>query len=98
MVLSLTAVVRPVLEICRTANYSQMTAARSDRIVNEGWISHRRPRHHDVDFGNGIISARQPEKKSRFGADLVDPIIDKLSLQFRLGFLFQKEKEMSSRG
>jgi glucose dehydrogenase len=83
------------IEICRDGKFRSDRGAFRIEIGNEGWnFAIGDPDTTTVDFVNGInFSQTNQEKKALFGADLVTAINDKLSRQFRLGFLVEQSPD-----
>jgi choline dehydrogenase-like flavoprotein len=83
------------IEICRDGKFRSDRGAFRIEIGNEGWnFAIGDPDTTTVDFVNGInFSRTNQEKKALFGADLVTAINDKLSRQFRLGFLVEQSPD-----
>jgi choline dehydrogenase-like flavoprotein len=83
------------IEICRDGKFRSDRGAFRIEIGNEGWnFPIIDPYTTTVDFVNGInFSDLNREKKALFGADLVATLNDKLSRQFRLGFLIEQSPD-----
>jgi choline dehydrogenase-like flavoprotein len=83
------------IEICRDGKFRSDRGAFRIEIGNEGWnFPIIDPYTTTVDFVNGInFSDLNPEKKALFGAELVTTLNDKLSRQFRLGFLIEQSPD-----
>jgi glucose dehydrogenase len=83
------------IEICRDGKFRSDRGAFRIEIGNEGWnFAIGDPDTTTVDFVNGInFSQTNQEKKALFGVDLVTAINDKLSRQFRLGFLVEQSPD-----
>jgi choline dehydrogenase-like flavoprotein len=83
------------IEICRDGKFRSDRGAFRIEIGNEGWnFAIGDPDTTTVDFVNGInFSQTNKENKALFGADLVTAINDKLSRQFRLGFLVEQSPD-----
>lgn len=92
------------IEILRDGPFRQQRAAYRIEIGNEGWnFSDNDPFTTTVDLINGMndsklnppISGSQ-KPPALWGADLVNALNDKLSRQFRLGFLVEQSPETSN--
>jgi choline dehydrogenase-like flavoprotein len=83
------------IEICRDGKFRSDRGAFRIEIGNEGWnFAIGDPDTTTVDFVNGInFSNLNDPPKALFGADLVTAINDKLSRQFRLGFLVEQSPD-----
>ena len=89
------------IEICRDGKFRSDRGAFRIEIGNEGWnFAIGDPNTTTVDFVNGINFSnlngnpdRNEPPKALFGADLVTAINDKLSRQFRLGFLVEQSPD-----
>jgi choline dehydrogenase-like flavoprotein len=87
------------IEICRDGKFRSERGAFRVEIGNEGWnFAIGDPDTTTVDLVNGInFSQLNKEKKALFGASLVAELNDKLSRQFRLGFLVEQSPEENNR-
>jgi choline dehydrogenase-like flavoprotein len=83
------------IEICRDGKFRSDRGAFRIEIGNEGWnFAIGDPDTTTVDFVNGInFSNLNDPPKPLFGADLVTAINDRLSRQFRLGFLVEQSPD-----
>jgi choline dehydrogenase-like flavoprotein len=89
------------IEVCRDGKFRGERGAFRIEIGNEGWnFAIGDPDTTTVDFVNGINFSnlngnpdRNEQPKALFGADLVREINDKLSRQFRLGFLVEQSPD-----
>jgi choline dehydrogenase-like flavoprotein len=83
------------IEICRDGRFRSDRGAFRIEIGNEGWnFALGDPATTTVDFINGMnFSRTNQENKALFGADLVAAINDRLSRQFRLGFLVEQSPD-----
>jgi choline dehydrogenase-like flavoprotein len=83
------------IEICRDGEFRRDRGAFRIEIGNEGWnFPIGDPDTTTVDFVNGLnFSQLNMEKKALFGADLVNAINDRLTRQFRLGFLVEQSPD-----
>jgi glucose dehydrogenase len=83
------------IEIARDGKFRSDRGAFRIEIGNEGWnFAIGDPDTTTVDFVNGInFSNLNDPPKALFGADLVREINDKLSRQFRLGFLIEQSPD-----
>jgi glucose dehydrogenase len=86
------------IEVCRDGKFRSDRGAFRIEIGNEGWnFPIGDPDTTTIDFVNGInFSQLNKEKKPLFGAELVTALNDKLSRQFRLGFLVEQSPEDSN--
>jgi choline dehydrogenase-like flavoprotein len=83
------------IENCRDGKFRSDRGAFRIEIGNEGWnFAIGDPATTTVDFINGMnFSRTNQENKALFGADLVAAINDRLSRQFRLGFLVEQSPD-----
>jgi choline dehydrogenase-like flavoprotein len=83
------------IEIARDGQFRRDRGAFRIEIGNEGWnFALGDPDTTTVDFVNGLnFSDLNPLKTPLFGADLVAALNDKLSRQFRLGFLVEQSPD-----
>jgi choline dehydrogenase-like flavoprotein len=83
------------IEVCRDGGFRKDRAAFRIEIGNEGWnfpISD--PDTTTVDLVNGLnIGGLNKDKQALFGPALVKELNDKLSRQFRLGFLVEQSPD-----
>jgi glucose dehydrogenase len=86
------------IEIARDGAFRRDRGAFRVEIGNEGWnFPIGDPDTTTVDLINGInFSGLNKNKKALFGAELVTELNDRLSRQFRLGFLVEQEPEESN--
>jgi len=83
------------IEICRDGRFRSDRGAFRIEIGNEGWnFSIGDPDTTTVDLINGLnVSSLNPDKTAFFGSELVKQLNDKLSRQFRLGFLVEQSPD-----
>jgi len=83
------------IEICRDGEFRRDRGAFRIEIGNEGWnFSSGDPDTTTVDLINGLnVGQLNGDRKALFGAELVKQINDKLSRQFRLGFLVEQSPD-----
>jgi choline dehydrogenase-like flavoprotein len=86
------------IEICRDGEFRSDRGAFRIEIGNEGWnFSSIDPYTTTIDFVNGInFGLLNDGNKALFGAELVTTLNDRLSRQFRLGFLVEQSPEDSN--
>jgi glucose dehydrogenase len=86
------------IEIARDGAFRRDRGAFRIEIGNEGWnFAIGDPDTTTVDLINGInFSGLNKDKKALFGAALTKELNDKLSRQFRLGFLVEQDPEESN--
>jgi choline dehydrogenase-like flavoprotein len=87
------------IEICRDGKFRGDRGAFRIEIGNEGWnFAALDPSTTTVDFVNGLnFSNLNKPQDALFGADLVKVINDRLSRQFRLGFLIEQSPDDANR-
>lgn len=83
------------IEVCRDGEFRRDRGAFRIEIGNEGWnFPIGDPHATTIDFVNGLNYSRLNKDKNKlFGAALVAELNDKLSRQFRLGFLVEQSPE-----
>jgi choline dehydrogenase-like flavoprotein len=83
------------IEVCRDGEFRRDRGAFRIEIGNEGWnFPIGDPHATTIDFVNGLnYSQLNKDKNNLFGAALVAELNDKLSRQFRLGFLVEQSPE-----
>jgi choline dehydrogenase-like flavoprotein len=83
------------IEVCRDGRFRRDRGAFRIEIGNEGWnFPIIDPDTTTVDFINGLnFSDLNKGRQALFGADLVRELNDKLSRQFRLGFLIEQSPD-----
>jgi choline dehydrogenase-like flavoprotein len=89
------------IEICRDGQFRRDRGAFRIEIGNEGWnFALGDPDTTTIDYVNGLNFSglkKDDPKKALFGADLVNALNDKLSRQFRLGFLIEQSPDDGNR-
>jgi choline dehydrogenase-like flavoprotein len=89
------------IEICRDGQFRYDRGAFRIEIGNEGWnFALGDPDTTTIDYVNGLNFSglkKDDPKKALFGADLVNALNDKLSRQFRLGFLIEQSPDDGNR-
>jgi choline dehydrogenase-like flavoprotein len=82
------------IEVCRDGDFRKDRAAFRVEIGNEGWnFPIQDPDTTTVDLVNGWNVSKLGSDKALFGAELVKELNDKLSRQFRLGFLIEQSPD-----
>ncbi len=83
------------IEVCRDGEFRRDRGAFRIEIGNEGWnFPIGDPDATTIDFVNGLnYSQLNPDKNKLFGAALVAELNNKLSRQFRLGFLVEQSPD-----
>jgi choline dehydrogenase-like flavoprotein len=87
------------IEICRDGTFRSDRGAFRIEIGNEGWnFPIGDPDTTTLDMINGMnISSLNPKNRAFYGQNLVNQINDKLSRQFRLGFLIEQSPDRENR-
>jgi len=89
------------IEICRDGQFRRDRGAFRIEIGNEGWnFPLGDPDTTTIDYVNGLNFSglkKDDPKKALFGAELVNALNDKLSRQFRLGFLIEQSPDDANR-
>jgi choline dehydrogenase-like flavoprotein len=83
------------IEVCRDGNFRRDRGAFRVEIGNEGWnFAKGDPDTTTIDFVNGQnISALNKDEHALYGTELVRALNDKLTRQFRLGFLIEQSPD-----
>jgi glucose dehydrogenase len=86
------------IEVCRDGEFRRDRGAFRIEIGNEGWnFPIGDPDRTTVDLVNGLNDSQlNNDKKALFGPQLVKELNDKLSRQFRLGFLIEQSPDDSN--
>ena len=86
------------IEVCRDGEFRRDRGAFRIEIGNEGWnFPIGDPDTTTIDLVNGLNNSQlNTDKKALFGAALVKELNDKLSRQFRLGFLVEQSPDDSN--
>ena len=86
------------IEVCRDGEFRRDRGAFRIEIGNEGWnFPIGDPDRTTVDLVNGLNDSQlNNDKKALFGPALVKELNDKLSRQFRLGFLIEQSPDDSN--
>jgi glucose dehydrogenase len=86
------------IEVCRDGEFRRDRGAFRIEIGNEGWnFPIGDPDRTTVDLVNGLNDSQlNKDKKALFGPALVKELNDKLSRQFRLGFLIEQSPDDSN--
>ena len=86
------------VEVCRDGEFRRERAAFRIEIGNEGWnFPIGDPDTTTVDLVNGLNDSQlNKDKKALFGPPLVKELNDRLSRQFRLGFLIEQSPDDSN--
>lgn len=82
------------IEVCRDGNFRRDRGAFRVEIGNEGWnFATQDPNTTTVDLVNGWNVGGLGTGKAMFGSDLVKELNNKLTRQFRLGFLVEQSPD-----
>jgi len=85
------------IEVCRDGDFRKDRAAFRIEIGNEGWnFPIQDPDTTTVDLVNGWNVSKTASGEPLFGAALVKELNDKLSRQFRLGFLIEQTPDATN--